>query len=303
MCRSETARLNQALNWPFTDARRHDQACDRPYSPAASSRATGSGSRRTGRRLQLAADLDGKRQIGAGAQSQLPAGLVLGQDRRRGSEVQHRPPDDVVEPPVRQDHPIRGYRWRQVMPAGPAMLAADLEDIREVGPELQPQAEAHPLAPVVSDSQLLVAGALPQELLDGQMQRPQRDAHATAVEKVRVGHVGLEPVVLVVNRGAEEERSLTVQLEQRAGQKARALVIDSLFAQPAGHGIAVAIENRERVTMLQDAGLGLGQAGSRQQGMRIGNRHRSSNWTYPLFSSNWTGPLFQAIVAAWAAIK
>ena len=124
------------------------------------------------------------------------------------------------------------------------------------------------LVPVVGDADLLVTGGLPEELLDGQVQRPERDAHPVAVEQVGVGQMGDQPVVFLVNGGAEKERPLALELEDRTGQEARALVKEPLFAQPAGHRVAVAVEDGEGLAVLEDAGLCLGQAGGRQQVIR-----------------------------------
>ncbi len=89
------------------------------------------------------------------------------------------------------------------------------------------------VAPKVGDADLLVTGGVPEELFDGQVQRPERQPHAVVFEQVGVGQMGDQPVVLLVHRRAEEERPLALELEDRTGKEAGALVKEPLFAQSA----------------------------------------------------------------------
>ena len=93
------------------------------------------------------------------------------------------------------------------------MLAADLENVRVVGLEPESNRDRHHLVPIVGNADLLVTGGLPEELLDSQVQRPECDANLVAVEQVGVGQVGDQPVILLVNGGAQKERALALELK------------------------------------------------------------------------------------------
>ena len=169
---------------------------------------------------------------------------------------------------VTKDHLILRDGGRSGAPAGWSMLAANLEDVGVVGLETNSNRDRHRLVPEVGHSNLLVTGRLPEELLDGQMERPECRANAVAVEQVGIGQMGDQPVVFLVDRRAQEERSLALELEDQARQEARAFVKEPLFAQPAGHGIAVTVKHGKRLAMLEDAAVCLGQTGSREQVIR-----------------------------------
>jgi len=63
----------------------------------------------------------------------------------------------------------------------------------------------HRLQPVVLDSELLVAGPVPQELLQREMERSERNAHLTVLHHVEVREGDGQLIVLIAHRRAEEE--------------------------------------------------------------------------------------------------
>ena len=137
--------------------------------------------------------------------------------------------------------------------ARPALRAAHVENVREVGLEMQEKGELHRLGAVVLDPQPLVADTLPNELRSGQVQRAERQPRPAVAQQVRVGERDDELVVVSRDHRAQEQRPAAVELEQQAGEEARALVIQALLADPAGIDVAVAIEDSERVAVPEHA--------------------------------------------------
>ena len=119
--------------------------------------------------------------------------------------------------------------------------------------------------PEVADVYRLVAGCLPEELFDRQMQRSERGTQLTVGQQIWVRQMRHKSVVILMNGRAQKERPLPFELEDRARQEPCALMKEPLFAQAAGRRVAVAIEHREGLAVLEHAGPRIGQAGCRQQ--------------------------------------
>ena len=133
---------------------------------------------------------------------------------------------------------------------------------------MQREGSLHRLEPVVLDPQLLIAGPLPEKLLQRDVQRPERDPPLAVVEEVRVGEGDGELVVLVPDRRTQEKRSAPLQLQQQAGEVAGIFVVQSFLAEPAGLDVAVVVEHGKRVPMLEHPGALVRQAGSGQDVVR-----------------------------------
>ena len=106
---------------------------------------------------------------------------------------------------------------------------------------------------------------------DGQVEGPER--HLTAGLGSGPGWSGRPKlVVLVTDRGTEEERRPAVQLEDQAGQVSRTFVVQPLLAQAAGLDVAVVVEDGERVAVLEHPGPVVGDAGRGQDMVRVALR-------------------------------
>ncbi len=169
----------------------------------------------------------------------------------------------VVQALVLERHAIRLDLRRQAGAALPAPHAAHLEDVGEVGTERHHQLKSRGAQAEVADRDALVAGAVPQHL-------GPRDVHGAVAQRlaaqdhVGVGEVDREPRVVAFRSGPEQQRPLLADAQHQARQVAGALVVDPLLGEADGLDVAVAVEQRERVLVLEDLVLVIGQRGACQ---------------------------------------
>ena len=69
--------------------------------------------------------------------------------------------------------------------------------------------------------------------------------------RVGVGDVGAEQLVVVLDAGAQEERTPIVQAQPEAREIARSFVIQALLARAERPDVAVEIEQREGIVVLE----------------------------------------------------
>src|SRR5262249_20223687 len=103
-----------------------------------------------------------------------------------------------------------------------------------------------------------------EELLQRQVERAERGPHLSAAEQVWVGERDGQLVVLVPDGRAQEKRPVPFQLQQQAGEEARALVVQALLAEAAGLDVAVMVEDGARGPVLEHPGPLVRHAGGGQ---------------------------------------
>ena len=100
------------------------------------------------------------------------------------------------------------------------------------------------------------------------MQRAALDGDIAVDGEVRVRHIDDQQIVLLLDRRAQEERPVRLQLKQEARQIAGALVVESLFPQPTRLDVAVAVEHSKAVAVFQDARMLVGDGRGRANVVR-----------------------------------
>src|SRR4051812_24940867 len=80
-----------------------------------------------------------------------------------------------------------------------------------------------------------------------------------ALQDVGIREIDREQRVVFANGGTEQHRPLAAKLQSQFGEKSRAAVKDPLLAQAHGLYVAVAVENRKGVAVLQYARPIIGQ--------------------------------------------
>ncbi len=159
---------------------------------------------------------------------------------------------DVVEPVIAQHRTVREQRPDDLATAR-APMAADLEQIGEVGAEINLEDDALRTVSVGAYGQALVAGAVPQELGAVDVDQVLGQDEAVAGVEIGIGHVGAEQHVVVADRRAEQQRPLAVDAHLELRQIAGIAVIES-GSQPLDLGnVAVGVEDREGVAVLERA--------------------------------------------------
>ena len=154
-----------------------------------------------------------------------------------------------VQAVVAERQPVRPGRDRQLAAALDARPAADLEDVRGVGGELEGHLDLLVHLGVVHDPHALLEHAAGEQALasDAQLLRGEGVLRPHLVGDVpleaRVGELD-RPVVVAARGGLEEHRPLAVHAHDRARQAARVGVVQ---AQPAAVGVDVAERVGEQV--------------------------------------------------------
>ena len=138
------------------------------------------------------------------------------------------------------------------MPALLAVLAAHLEDVREVRVEDEVQVEADRVEAVVEDAHLTVEPVGREHGDPVQMDRLAPQDAAAVDEHVWIRQVDDRRGVVLGQSRAQQERAVARDAELEAAQAARAIAVETELAEAAAHDVAVAIEHREGVVGLQD---------------------------------------------------
>ena len=141
-----------------------------------------------------------------------------------------------------------------------AAVAADLEQVGEIGGELEREAHAPALLGVARHGEQLVAAGLPQELRARHVEGVLRQDQAVAAEDVRAGQVHVQRQVVGLHRGGKAQRAVALQGEVQAREVARVEVEQPRRAVLDLHHVAELVEHGEAVGVLQRA-----PAGSRQR--------------------------------------
>src|SRR5262249_34693729 len=102
-------------------------------------------------------------------------------------------------------------------PACP-VSAAHLENVREIGSKMEGKVDFHVSQAKVLEPDALVASSPPQEFAPEDVQSVPWDSQPVPVEQVGVGQVYRQVVVVLLDRRAEEEGSVLIQEEKKAGQ-------------------------------------------------------------------------------------
>ena len=137
------------------------------------------------------------------------------------------------------------------------MLAAHLEEIREVRREPIRQAQAQRAVAEISHDQALVAGAVPDELHAIQMNVFPPQDNLAVLEQIRVTEVRREHCVVVLRHRGEQQRPFFLEKQVQLRQHARVAMIQALGVAGLAADVAAMIEHRESVAVLQRTGAAL----------------------------------------------
>ncbi len=220
------------------------------------------GARGAGAVAGAAADFEEHGLTGDRGKRQVELREVAGDTGRGGLEVQAGLAQAVVEAGVGERHGIVADLGRVLAAAAGTHGAADLEDVGEVGGEVDADAEPALGGVVVRECQPLEGAGVPQEAGAADVQQVLQDRAAEfGVGDLGVGQVADQDRVVVADRRAQEHRAVAVDGQIEVRQVAGVAVVDALGAARAGEGVAVVVEDREGVAVLQRARAALLQRG------------------------------------------
>ena len=172
--------------------------------------------------------------------------------RRRHVPFQARTANDVVEASIRQlGTPLDQFPWQSHAPSG-ARGAANLEDVGEVRVEFVVEGQLDLVSTVVGEADALVQRAVPQESGPKDVDQILGQRDMAIEEVIAIGEVRAELEVVGTRARTEQERTVAVQPQLEHRQESRAVVIQTLLAEPHAEDVSHDVEHRERIAVLQD---------------------------------------------------
>ncbi len=211
---------------------------------------------RRGRRLrsQLAGDGDQQRDRLPRRQRKVVARLPAGERLWRRIEADPGPPGHPVETFVTEDQGGLAGDLGQLASAPLPLGATHLEDVGEVGVQVQPQIDGQWVAAEARDPQPFVADPVPEKGAAKDMQlAPRQRERAARLLEVGVGQIDGEEIVLLLHGRAEQQRAAPADPQLQPGEKPRVVEVDPLLAETDRLHVAVAIEHREHPAVLEHA--------------------------------------------------
>ena len=190
---------------------------------------------------------------------ELELGAAGRKSGRRRIEADARLARNAIERPVDEGDFRRPALLGDDRAAPAARVAADLEQVGEVGAEFEREPHSHGLVGVVGDGEELVAARLPQELGARHVESVLREHQPVALEQVRVGQVDVEREVVGLDRGAQDERPVAFEREEQARQEAGIEVEQPRGAVLDLDHVAELVEHGEAVVVLERAPAGGGK--------------------------------------------
>ena len=179
--------------------------------------------------------------------------MIGGDLGRRQGEFQPGLAQDAVEPLVGQHRRV----GLDVPPLPAAVFALDpahFEDVGEIGFEQEGQVQAQLGIQIAQNPGAAIERAVPQEQRAEGVDRAARNDAVAADRDVGIGEVDGDEGVVLLHRRGQQQRPLVAKVELVVGQHAGPAMINPLLAAADRAGVAIAVEHRERVAVLQRQG-------------------------------------------------
>ena len=206
------------------------------------------------RRARIAAQAHARVQdrLASRLEPDLVAGRGVVERGRRRLEADPRDPLHPVEPAVGEPHPAVPDLGRELLPAPLAALAADLEQVGEVGGEPVLDRDHDRLAAEVAEHQPLGVALVAQHADAAEVQALPRQRHLVVRSvEVRVRQVAAQERVVVAHGRAEEERAGAGDQQAPGREQPRVAAVDALGRALLARDVAERVEHREGVAELE----------------------------------------------------
>ena len=217
-------------------------------------------------------------QPATGLERQVEAGAGGGQLVRARLEPQPGAAHAVVETGVGQQHAVLVDLRRSERAVLRTWCAPRLEQVGEVGEELDLDIGVPRLHIEIAQQQPLVAGAIPQEPGAAQVDEVVRQRLALPLRilrrdlQFRVGQVARQRRVVFAQRGRQQDRAHAAQAERQRRQVPGVQVVEAVGDARAEQDVAAMVEHPEQVAMLERMLAAFGDL--RGSAHDIGVRHR-----------------------------
>ena len=205
-------------------------------------------------RVDQAARLDHNRLLARLVKIDVPARIAMAKFTRRRIEVQPRNPGHLVEAEIAElefavAHPVDAARAAVQTPG-----TAHLEQIGEVGVECDFHRDRPPDRAITAQPDPLERRTVAQKLEARQMYRLALEPHpALGGVKVGVGQIDHHRAIIVKQNRAKLKRLRTAQPDGEFAQEARVPVEQSIGPERTAGEIALTVEHREQIIVLERA--------------------------------------------------
>ena len=212
-------------------------------------------------RVDQAARLDHNRLLARLVEIDIPARIAVAELGRRGIEVQPRNAGHLVEPDVAKFEfaiapPVDAARAAVRAPG-----AANFEQVGEIGVERDFHRDRPPDRAVAAQPDSLERRAVAQEFEARQMHRLALEPHlALGREQIGVGQIDHHRAIVVEQDRAKLKRLRTAQSNGEFAQEPRVAVKQTIGPERTPGEIALAVEYREQIIVLEGAKCPLDQA-------------------------------------------
>jgi len=181
-------------------------------------------------------------------------GAASGETRRLRAERDARAARQAVHGLVVEGGVRRPERPRAHLAAARAPVAADLEEVGEVGAEVERKAQLAPHVGVARDGEELVAAGLPQELGARDVKRILREQQrALGIEEIRIGEVHVQHHVIRLHGGGEHHRPMAFEGEVQPREETRVVMKEARRRVLELEDVAELVEHGEAVAVLERA--------------------------------------------------
>ena len=140
-----------------------------------------------------------------------------------------------------------------ISPRSRPLDAAHLEQVGEIGGEIDGQPAGPGIDVEIMDGDALVAGALPEEFRPPDMQGFARQHDGAVLVDIGIGEIHGQDDIVVLHRAGQKQRPLAVDQKLDTRQIARVVVKKTARRQAWRHAITQGIEHGEGVTLLEGA--------------------------------------------------
>ncbi len=187
---------------------------------------------------------------------------------RRRAEADARAAGQSVHRVVAEVHFVPAHHGGMDRAAARAPVAPHLEEIGEVGAEVDRATQPRRLIRIAREREDLVAAAVPEELGARHVEGVLRHHQALALEEVRVRQVHVEHHVVGLHRRAQDERPVAFESEVQAGEMARVVVEEPGRVARHLDRVAELVEHGEGVAVLERAPARRGERDDRRDDER-----------------------------------
>jgi hypothetical protein len=114
---------------------------------------------------------------------------------------------------------------------------------------------------VILDFYFLVAHSVPQEYPSRYVKRSKQQMVQIPAAQIRIGERNRQLVIVVAHRRAEKKWRNTLDIQRQRRYEPCPVMVNAFFPRRRGSDVAIVIEYRKSIAVLEDTNAFIGQAG------------------------------------------